>query len=34
MGVPRSSLYADPVGRPADALIVAEIRDITNGFEG
>ncbi len=34
MGVPRSSFYADPVGRPADAVIVAEIRDITDAFEG
>lgn len=34
MGVPRSSFYAAPVGRTADAAIVAEIRDITNAFEG
>jgi putative transposase len=34
MGVARSSFYAEPVGRPADAVIVAEIRDITNEFEG
>ncbi|WP_193140845.1 hypothetical protein [Meridianimarinicoccus sp. MJW13] len=29
MGVARSSFYAEPLGRPADAVIVAEIRDIT-----
>ncbi|MDF0599050.1 IS3 family transposase, partial [Psychromarinibacter halotolerans] len=34
MGVARSSFYAEPVGRPADAVIVAEIRDITDEFEG
>lgn len=34
MGVARSGFYADPVGRPADAVIVAEIRDIIDGFEG
>lgn len=34
MGVPRSSFYAAPVGRPADAVIVAAIRDITKVFEG
>ena len=34
MGVVRSSFYAEPIGRPADAVIVAEIRDITDEFEG
>jgi transposase InsO family protein len=34
MGVSRSSFYAEPAGRPADAVIVAEIRDITDEFEG
>ncbi|WP_323766644.1 IS3 family transposase [Marinovum sp.] len=34
MGVARSSFYAAPIGRPADAVIVAEIRDITDEFEG
>ena len=34
MGVSRSSFYAAPLGRPADAVIVAEIRDITDEFEG
>ena len=34
MGVARSSFYAEPVGTPADAVIVAETRDITDEFEG
>jgi putative transposase len=34
MGVSRSSFYAKLLGRPADAVIVAEIRDITDEFEG
>ena len=34
MGVARSSFYADPIGRPADAAILAEIRAITDEFEG
>ncbi|WP_417211727.1 hypothetical protein [Antarctobacter sp.] len=34
MGVARSSFYAEPIGRPTDAVIVAEIRDITDEFEG
>lgn len=34
MGVSRSSFYDEPLGRSADAVIVAEIRDITDEFEG
>jgi hypothetical protein len=34
MGVVRSSFYADPIGRPADAVILAEISAITDEFEG
>jgi len=34
MGVARSSFYTDPIGRPADAVILAEIRAITDEFEG
>ena len=34
MGAARSSFYAEPIGRPADAVILAEIRDITDAFEG
>jgi putative transposase len=34
MGVARSSFYAEPEGRPRDAEIVAEIRAITDAFEG
>jgi putative transposase len=34
MGVARSSCYAEPVGRPADAVILAEIGDITDAIEG
>jgi len=34
MGVARSSFYAEPIGRPADAVILAEIRNITDEFEG
>lgn len=34
MDVARSSFYAEPVGTPADAVIVAEIRNITDEFEG
>lgn len=34
MGVARSSFYAEPISRPADAVIVAEIRDITDEVEG
>lgn len=34
MGVARSSFYAAPIGKPADAVIVGEIRDITDEFEG
>lgn len=34
MGVVRSSFHAEPIGRPANAVILAEIRDITDEFEG
>lgn len=34
MGVARSSFYAEPEGKPRDAEIVAEIRAITDVFEG
>src|SRR6056297_2526700 len=34
MGVSRSSVSAVPIGRPADAVILAEIRAITDEFEG
>jgi hypothetical protein len=34
MGVARSSFYAEPQGKPRDAEIVAEIRAITDVFEG
>ena len=34
MGVARSSFYAASIGKPGDAVIVAEIRDITDEFEG
>ena len=34
MGVARSSYYADPKGKPRDDEIIAEIRAITDDFEG
>jgi len=34
MGVARSSFYADPGPKPGDAAIIAEIRAITDEFEG
>ena len=34
MGVAQSSLYAEPIGRPEDAVISADICDITDQFEG
>ena len=34
MGVARSSYYAEPDGKPRDEAIVAEIRAITDAFEG
>ena len=33
MGVPHSTFYAAPAGRPSDAAIVAGIRAITDEFE-
>jgi putative transposase len=34
MGLARSSFYAEPEGKPRDEEIVAEIRAITDAFEG
>lgn len=34
MGIARSSFYAQPTARPDDATIIAEIRAITDEFEG
>jgi putative transposase len=34
MGVARSSFYVASIGKPADAMIMAEIHDITDEFEG
>ena len=34
MGIPRSSFYTEPAARPDDATIIAEIRGITDEFEG
>ncbi|WP_328794046.1 IS3 family transposase [Maritimibacter harenae] len=34
MGIARSSFYAQPAARPDDATIIAEIRAITDEFEG
>jgi hypothetical protein len=33
MGLPRSTYYAAPEGRPSDLGIVAQIRAITDAFE-
>jgi hypothetical protein len=33
MGLPRSTYYAAPEGRPSDSEIVTEIRAITDEFE-
>lgn len=34
MGIARSSFYAQPAARPDDPTIIAEIRAITDEFEG
>ena len=34
MGIARSSFYAEPEAKPDDATIIAEIRAITDEFEG